>query len=479
MVPMPNDQYPPLFGVSLRVPPSNIQAEQAFLGALFRNNKVLDRSAFLRPEHFADQIHARIFECALRRIEGGRIADAVTLKEDFENAGTLNEVGGVPYLTELLSAMVGIINAGDYARVIRDCWVRRELIEVGEQLVNSAFGEAPNIDPTTIASEAIARIDEAAVGSGTLKASTTTLDSAMDAAMAAMEAAQSRKGPAGISTGFRSIDDRLGGLEPGHVYVIAGRPGMGKSALGHNIAINAARSGVGVLELSLEMSATQLGRRALCAASGVPQFNMKTGYVSNDHAAQLVRARRELAGLPLTIDDAGGQTPAMIAAKARAAKRKHGLGLLMVDHLNLMRAEEADARHGDTSATGKASNMMLQVAKDCGCPVLLLAQLNRGPENREDKRPTLGDLRQSGNIEQDAYAVGFVYRPEYYLGGQPEQKDGELPGKHHDRMTEWEDRKRSLTGRAELIWAKVRDGEPGTDLLTFDGPTTSFGESRP
>jgi replicative DNA helicase len=204
---------------------------------------------------------------------------------------------------------------------------------------------------------------------------------------------------------------------------------------------------------------------------------MKDGQITQYQASQLVQARKEIAGLPLTIDDAGGQTPAMIASKARAAKRKHGLGLLMIDHLNLMRAEESDARHGGTWSTGRASNTVLQIAKDCGCPVLLLAQLNRGPENRDDKRPTLADLRQSGDIEQDAYAVGFVYRAEYYLGNVPPEKpSGERDDKHAERVRSWEDDKRRLAGRAELIWAKIRDGEPGTDMLTFHGPTTSFGE---
>lgn len=811
---MPDGYQSPLFGLPQRLPPANVEAECAFLGALLHNNKVLDRVPDLDPVHFAHPANARIFSEMKRLIGAGRVADAVTLKSVFENADILDDVGGTAYLVQLLSSMVGIINAGDYARVIRDCWVRREMIEAGERLVNSAFGEVPDAESSAIAAEAIARIDAAVGGTGTLNRSITTLDSAMDAAIAAMEAAQDRKGPAGVSTGFQCIDARLGGLEPGHVYVIAGRPGMGKeqpvdtpiltpdgwvkmgdlivgnfvigrdgkptriiavhdqgekqafrvsfrdgtsvecgenhlwsvaassgrsrlsfkvlstrklldsgicaakqggrvgakwriplvspiefpernlpvdpyilgvligdgavsgrdfrfsnpdmdgdirvkvaarlppdigltenrsnscpyyslrgaglsryknalismglrvksqgkfipeiykfsssqqrmdllhglmdtdgsclanrsvfyttsstlagdvcalvrslggvaimrqydrskdgkpieycvnvkvaeapfstarklaqwsphslskyirsilpsrivrqrcitvaaadglyvtddyivthnSALAAGIAINAARAGVGVLELSLEMSATQLGRRALCAASGVSLFNMKTGYISNEHGVRLVAARKELAGLPLTIDDAGGQTPAMIAAKARAAKRKHGLGLLMIDHLNLMRAEESDARHGGTWATGRASNTVLQIAKDCACPVLLLAQLNRGPESRDDKRPTLSDLRQAGDIEQDAYAVGFVYRPEYYLGGEPEQKDGEAPGKYRDRIAEWETRKRELAGVAELIWAKVRDGEPGTDRLTFHGPTTSFGE---
>lgn len=466
----------PLFGIPARMPPSNIEAEQAFLGALLANNKALDRAVGLEAGHFADPVNGRIFEESKRLIGTGRVVDPITLKAAFENSGVLDEVGGTAYLVSLLSAMVGVINAGDYARVIRDTWLRRQLINVGEQIVNYAHAGGPNSDPAKIAAEAITLIDEATSGAGTLQSAVTTLDKAMDAALEAMERAKANNGPAGISTGFQCIDVRLGGLEPGHVYVVAGRPGMGKSAIAHQIALNAARNGVGVLELSLEMSAMQLGRRALSAASGVSLFNMKTGLITNDHADRLVRARKEIGGLPLTIDDAGGQTPAMIAAKARAAKRKHGLGLLMIDHLNLMRAEEADARHGGTWATGRASNTVLQIAKDCGCPVLLLAQLNRGPENREDRRPNLADLRQAGDIEQDAYAVGFVYRAEYYLGGEPERKDGETDQKHRERIYDWQQRKDQCAGKAELIWAKVRDGEPGSDMLTFHGPTTTFGE---
>lgn len=473
---MPDDGFPPLFsGINVRQQPTNIAAEQAFLGALFRSNKVLEKAFFLKPVHFADAIHRQIYERSKALIEGGRVADALTLKQDFENSGVLSEVGGTAYLVNLISAAVGIINAADYARVIFDLWQRRRLIEIGEDMVNSAFGQMPGIAATEIAREASGFIDDISAGNDS-EYRVTTLDAAMDSALDAMEAARRRQGPAGISTGFKVIDDRIGGLEPGLVYVLAGRPGMGKSALGHQIALNAARHGVGVMELSLEMSAMQLGRRALSAFANVSQFNMKTGFFTNDHAARLVKARQELAGLPLTIDDAGGQTPAMIAAKARHAKRKHGLGLLMIDHLNLMKADEADAKHGGTWATGRASNTVLQIAKECECPVLLLAQLNRGPENREDKRPTLADLRQAGDIEQDAYAVGFVYRGEYYLSGKPEMKEGETPGKHQERTQAWDDRKQALAGKAEIIWAKVRDGEPGSDELTFDGPTTSFGE---
>jgi replicative DNA helicase len=206
---------------------------------------------------------------------------------------------------------------------------------------------------------------------------------------------------------------------------------------------------------------------------------MKRGSAERDLIAadRIVAARQELAGLPLAIDDAGGQTAAQISAKARAYRRKHGLGLILIDHLNLMRADDVDAKHGGTWAVERASATVLQLAKECECPVLLLAQLNRSVETREDKRPGLSDLRQAGAIEQDAYAVGFVYRPEYYLGGEPEPKVGDSPVRAATLRQDWLGQKALLAGRAELIWAKVRDGEPGVDRLTFDGPTATFSEA--
>ena len=470
---MPDDSAVgwPLLGVSQRRPPQNIEAEQALLGALLANNKALDRCGTLLPEHFADPVHGRIFQRIAQRIGGGQIADAVSLKTDFEGAGILDELGGTRYLAQLLGATVAIINATEYAATVRDCWARRELIELGTAMVNSAFGNDPGQTAAQIAREAAVLIDQVGARDGIDRS--VSLDRAIDQAVEAMDRAGAL---AGISSGFDCIDRRLRGLEPGLVYVIAGRPGMGKSAIAWQIAINCARVGVGVLALSLEMSATQLGRRALATASRVSLGRLKAGGLDILQGEAVVQARKELLGLPLTIDDTAGQTPAQIAAKARAARRKHGLGLVLIDHLNLMRAEESDARHGGTWATERASATVLQMAKDCECPVLLLAQLNRGVEGREDKRPGLSDLRQAGAIEQDAYAVGFVYRPEYYLSGEPERRAADTEAKHADRVTNWEADRERLRGQAELIWAKVRDGESGTDKLTFHGPTATFGE---
>lgn len=441
--------------------PMNLLAEMALLGALLANNKAIDRCEGLRAEHFAGEHHGAIYQAVVDGVASGHVVDAVSLRWEFD----------FEHLTSLLASNVGIPVVRDYARVIREASEARALIEIGESLVTAARN---GVSPREISAVATRQIDQLA--SGEMTGNQWTLNAAMDDAMAAMERARSGAS-AGISTGFKSFDARLGGLEPGLVYVVAGRPAMGKSSIGHQIAINAARNGVGVLELSLEMSARQLGMRALSSASGIPLNRIKSGKVDLHEAERLVLARKELHDLPLTIDDTAGQTPAQIAIKARAARRATGgLGLVMIDHLNLMAAEDRDARHGGTWATERASATVLQIAKECGCPVLLLAQLNRGVEGREDKRPVLSDLRQAGAIEQDAYAVGFVYRAEYYMQGEPAQKDNEREDQFAERQRAWFDNKERLRGVAELIWGKVRDGEPGIDRLRFDAPTTTFGE---
>lgn len=465
-------------GLSPRQPPSNLQAEQALLGAILANNKAYDRvSGFLAPEHFADPIHARIFHAITRHIQAGRLVDAVTLKTEFEHAGTLDDAGGAAYLAQLLTAMVGIINAGEYGQIIHDAWKRRQLIEIGETIVNDAFyASAAADDPMSaddILGAAVAALEAAFSVEQERKG--VDLNDALDAALQAAEDAAKRDGPAGLTTGFASLDAILGGLEDGTMNVVAGRPGMGKSALVWQIALHAARAGVGTVVHSLEMSGTSLGRRALSYAAGVPLTELRTGRITNEHAAALVRARRELADLPLTIEDAGGLTAAQIDIRTRAAHRKHGVGLIVVDHLHIVRPEDRDERNGATWAVGKISRAMKALAKRHRCPVIVAAQLNRGVEGRDDKRPTLADLRQAGDIEQDADTIAFVYREEYYAR-EPVAKEGEPHDKFRDRQLAYEDHRRAIAGKAEVIVAKVRDGEPGSATLRFRGDTTSFHE---
>ena len=318
-----------------RQPPANILAEQALLGALLANNRAFDRLDGLRAEHFADPINGRIFAAIQARVQAGKLADAITLRQDFEAAGTLRDVGGMAYLAQLLAGMVSTLAAAEYATSIRDAWARRRLIEAGEQLAQRAQGDAGDIEAILV--EFTAAVDDIRAAGGEAKRGLTG-NEIMDAALAAADRACAG-GASGISTGMTSVDRALGGLEPATLNVLAGRPGSGKSSLGQQWAVAAARAGVPVLEFSLEMSGPALGRRILSAASGVPIWRMKRG-AHADYAAKLLETRRELADLPITVHDGGRFSAAEIAAKCRAAKRKSGLGLIVVDHLHLVRPEE-------------------------------------------------------------------------------------------------------------------------------------------
>jgi replicative DNA helicase len=480
----------PLLGISQRLPPSNPQAEQALLGAIFGNAKALHAVVdFLRPEHFADPVNGRIYREASRRILAGGIADPLTLRTWFEADPDVEAVGGVNYLSLILTHMVSIVGAKPYGLAIHDCWQRRELIAIGEDVVNRSFAAAPEDESGALISSMIDRLDKVAAGAGEDRKAIPFND-AMDMAIAGMERAMRGDGPAGVSTGMRAVDEALGGLEPQTMTVLAGRPGMGKSALGMQWTIAAARQfrdahaaggpKQGVLAVSLEMSAEQLGRRALASVARVPLEAIKKGRVVQADVDRIVQARGELDGLPLSIEDCSGLSMGMIRLKARAAKRRHGgLGLIMVDHLHIVRPEEADVRNGATSAIGKISNGLKQLAKEFQCPVLALAQLSRSLESREDKRPTLNDLRQSGEIEQDADAVAFVYRGEYYLPkGEPERNARETLQQFNDRCFELEEMRVRLKGRAEVILEKVRDGSPRSIALNWHGATTHFTEPQ-
>lgn len=471
------NEVSPLFGLSVRQPPSNAQAEQALLGALLTNNKVLDRCGDLRPEHFADPLHGKIFAAIVGTVAAGRLADAVTLHGQFAGDPDMEAAGGPGYLARLLAACVSLVGASEYAREVILCWRRRQLVDIGETLVNAGF--AGDADPAEEASRGSAALD-ALLANGNSARKGAALIEAVDAAIAAAERAAKHDGPVGISTGFPRLDDALGGLEDGALYVCAGRPGMGKTALGVQIGLAAAKAGIGVGLISLEMQAAQIGRRVLALESGIPQHVLRHGRWSTADSERIVKARQRLAHLPLTIEDEGGLNAQMIALRARGIHRKHGLGLLIVDHLHIVATPPEATRMGATWAVGQVSNALKRLAKEMQIPVLALAQLNRGVEGRDDKRPSLADLRQSGEIEQDAEAVMLLYRPEYYLPrSEPERKEGETAEKWQKRVDDWHESKRRLAGKAEVILAKVRDGEPGTVNLHFDGSRTCFAEAAP
>jgi replicative DNA helicase len=481
-----------LFGLSQRLPPANLEAEQALLGALLANNKAYERvSEFLAPDHFADPIHGRIFGAIQRRIEGGQLADAVTLRSEFEHNGALEEVGGPAYLSQLLSAMVGIINAGEYGRVIHDAWMRRQLIDVGETVVNRAFGADPELDAKQQLEAAEQSLFDLAKDNGN-DGGFVTFERALSAAVQQAAAAFSNPGGvSGLSSGLRDLDKRTGGLHKSDLVILAGRPAMGKTALATKIAFGAARAVQekarqadpnakprgGVAIFSLEMSADQLATRLLSENARISGDRIRRGDIEQRDFDKFLDVSRELQSLPLFIDDTPAITISALRTRCRRLQRTHGLDLVVVDYLQLMRPAAGTRPESRVLEISMITQGLKAIAKELAIPVIALSQLSRQVESREDKRPQLSDLRESGSIEQDADMVWFVYRDEYYLAQrQPKEMNFEKSDAFSAAMDKWQKDMEEAHNKAELIIAKQRHGPTGTIRLFFEGEFTRFGD---
>jgi len=474
---------------AFRSPPHNFEAEKALLGAILANNNAFDRvTDFLKAEHFADPIHGRIYEALARLIQRNQIADPVTLRLFFEQDGTLADVGGARYLGELAASMVSIINVGDYGRLIYDLFVKRQLIDLGEQVVNRAYD--PEVEAEEQISAAEAHLYELAEN-GQMENGFRPFSNAITEAIHIAEAAHKRDGKlAGVGTGFRDLDERLGGLHPSDLIVLAGRPSMGKTALATNIAYNAAANyqteidangnekvvnGAVVGFFSLEMSADQLAARILSEQASIPSDAMRRGKLTNEEFERLAACAMTIHNKPLYIDDTPGMSIAMLRTRAKRLKREKGLGLVIVDYLQLMTGSmRTDNR---VLEIGEITRGLKTLAKELRIPVIALSQLSRQVENREDKRPQLADLRESGTIEQDADVVSFIYREAYYLDkSEPQQRPDESPDKYAERHERWQSRIEECRHVADVILAKQRHGPTGTVSLFFDGMFTRFGD---
>lgn len=482
----------PLLGLSQRLPPSNLQAEQALLGALLANNRAYERVAeFLLPDHFADPLHGRIYQSVQRRIERQELADAVTLKAEFEHSGVLDEVGGTSYLAQLLTAMVGIINAGDYGRAIYDAWLCRQLIDVGETLVNNAFGAQPELDATAQVETVEQALFNLAAKGGN-DGGFISFEAALTAAIeTAGKAFVNRGGVTGLSTGLRDLDQRTGGLHPSDLLILAGRPGMGKTALATKIAFGAAESILArarakgpdvvpdatVALFSLEMSAEQLAARLLAENARVSGDRIRRGDIGQKDFDRFVEVSKKLQSLPLQIDDTPAITLSAMRTRCRRLQRTKGLAMVVVDYLQLMRPAAGSKPENRVQEVSQITQGLKAIAKEFGVPVLALSQLSRSVESREDKRPMLSDLRESGSIEQDADVVMFVYREEYYeQNREPKHKPGLSDEKFHKDMDEWKANMERIHNRAELLIEKQRHGPTGKIDLFFEGEYTRFAD---
>ena len=482
-----------LFGLSQRLPPRNEQAEQALLGALLANNKAYERvSDFLLPDHFADPIHGRIFEAIRRRVERGQLADAVTLKAEFEHSGVLDEVGGTAYLGQLLSAMVGIINAGEYGKAVHDAWLRRQLIDIGEIVVNNAFGADAALDGSGQLEQAEQALFDLAARGGN-DGGFITFETALVGAIEIAQLAFKRSGGVtGLTTGLRDVDGKLGGLHPSDLLILAARPGMGKSSLAVKFCYGAAKALLDearaidpaakpkatVAFFSLEMGAEQIATRLLSEESRISGDRIRRGDIGQKEFDKFVQVSREISSLPLLIDDTPAITLSALRSRCRRLKRTQGLALVCIDYLQLMRPALGTRPENRVLEISQITQGLKALAKEMGVPVVALSQLSRAVESREDKRPQLSDLRESGSIEQDADVVMFIYRDDYYLKQrEPKPIAFDNTEKYNTAMSKWQSDMEAVHNKAELIIEKQRHGPTGKVDLIFEGEFTRFADA--
>jgi replicative DNA helicase len=470
--------------LAIRNPPHNIEAEQALLGAILVNNEALDRvSQFLEPQHFYEPIHQEIYEVTSKLIQAGKQATPITLRTFFENAEPIDKTLTVAqYLARLAANATTVINALDYGRTVYDLAIRRALIMVGEDMVNLAYDSPVDAPPGRQIEEAEGRLYDLAetgkYGQGFLDFGT-ALTQAIDMANSAYQ----RDGHlSGLSTGLVDLDRRLGGLQSSDLVILAGRPSMGKTALATNIAYNIAKvhrtepgpdgqpttvDGGVVGFFSLEMSAEQLATRILSEQAEIPSEKIRRGMITEDEFRRLVQVSQEMSRVPLYIDQTGGISIAQLAARARRLKRQRGLDMLVVDYLQLLSGGKRSGE-GRVQEITEITTGLKALAKELEVPIMALSQLSRQVEQREDKRPQLSDLRESGSIEQDADVVMFVFREEYYV-------ERTKPTEGTAEFAEWMQKMHMVEGRAEVIIGKQRHGPVGTVNLSFENNFTRFG----
>ena len=475
-------RLPGVDDVRLREPPHNFEAEQALLGAILVNNAAYQRVAeFLRPEHFADPLHGKLFDSLTRLIERGQVVSAVTLKTYVEQDPGMKEAGGAAYLARLAAASVHVIDAASFGRAVHDLYLRRQLIDLGENVVNGAF--SGDVDETALQQIEVAekKLYDLAT-TGQTEGGFRPFRMALTEAMTAAEAAYGREGKlTGVATGLFQLDQLLGGLHRSDLLILAGRPSMGKTALATNIAFNAARAyreeivdghpkavdGAVVGFFSLEMSAEQLATRMLSEQAEISSEKIRRGEVGSHEFDRVLNVSHELEHLNFFIDDTPAITIATLRARARRLKRQHGIGMIVVDYLQLVRGAATARNENRVQEVSEITQGLKAIAKELNLPVVALSQLSRQVEQRDDKRPQLSDLRESGAIEQDADIVMFVFREEYYMmRTQPEMNTAE--------HTEWQAKMDRVHNMAEVIIGKNRHGPTGNVKLHFEGAITKF-----
>lgn len=477
-------------GPGFKVQPSSIPLEQSLLGSMLGNNEAFHRVAdFLKAEHFYDPCHQRLFDAIAGRVLKGQLADVNTLAPQFDADPGFKELGGARYLRELTAGAEPAANAVDYARMVHDLALRRGLIRVGEEVSARAFD--PHADQS--GKEQIETAEKELFGlaqEGEVKGDFRGFPTVLTEAVKIIERAYHRAGQlTGVPTGLQGLDEKLGGLQNSDLLILAGRPSMGKTALAVTMAANAAAASMGeeavqpgrpstfsVGIFSLEMSAEQLATRLLSAEAQIPSDELRRGQIGEDDWPRLVRGTQHLAERAIYIDDTPALSIAALRTRARRLMRTHGLHLLVVDYLQLLRGTSQSSMANRVQEVSEITQGLKAIAKELNIPVMALSQLSRQVESREDKRPMLSDLRESGSIEQDADVVMFVYREEYYLSrAVPTQRENESPDKFNERFNLWQQKCEQAYNKAEIVIAKQRHGPIGNVVVQFDA---NFGRFR-
>ena len=480
-----------------REAPGNIEAEQALLGAILVNNDAYYRvSDFLKPAHFLEPLHRQIYAVAGEQIRLGKMSNPVTIKTFLPADEKIGEMTVAQYLARLAAEAVTIINAEDYGRAIYDLAIRRALIGIGEDMVNIAYDAPVEMAPGEQIEDAERRLFELAE-TGRYDGGFQPFNDAVRIAIDMANAAFQRDGHlSGIATGLDSLDQRMGGLQSSDLIILAGRPGMGKTSLATNIAFNiahayrgeqqadgsmkAAEGGV-VGFYSLEMSSEQLATRIISEQTEISSSKIRRGDITETDFEKLVGCANMMQRLPLYIDQTGGISIAQLAARARRLKRQRGLDVMVIDYVQLMTGSSAKSSQNRVQEITEITTGLKALAKELNVPIIALSQLSRQVESREDKRPQLSDLRESGSIEQDADVVLFVYREEYYVkNSEPRRSPEEVAADiKSEEYLAWEEKMRKVEGLADVIIAKQRHGPTGTVNLGFQGEFTRFFDLAP
>ena len=453
--------------------PSNIEAEQALIGSILVNNDIIDEiSNILNHKNFYDPLHSKIYNLIENLHNKGMIANPITLKNSFENDAALSEIGGTEYLVKLTRFSSSVKQSIDYAKIVHEKFVKRELVQISETLSDEAVDETIDKTGENIIQDTEKSLFDLAER-GTFHQSFLKFNQALDQTIEmATNAMKSDHGIVGVPTGLNDLDERLGGLHKSDLVIIAGRPSMGKTALATNIGYYAAKKILddnkksSIAFFSLEMSSEQLSTRILSEQSRIKSNDIRRGKVTEEEFNRLIETSRNIHDLPLYIDETPAITISTLSNRARRIKRLFGLNLIIVDYIQLM-TTSSKRYDGRVQEISEITQGLKALAKELSVPVLALSQLSRAVEQRDDRKPQLSDLRDSGSIEQDADVVMFVFREEYYL----ERKEPKLGTIEHG---EWQAKMNEIIGSADIIIGKQRHGPTGNIQVQFEGIYTKF-----